>query len=42
MLTVKVWSPEKTALGRADGINGPAGNSALCAKRQVQGTAPGS
>ena len=32
MPTVKVLSPEMTALERADGIKTPAGNSATCAK----------
>jgi hypothetical protein len=35
-LTLKVSSPEKTALGKADGINGPAGHSSLCAKASAK------
>jgi hypothetical protein len=30
MLTVKALSPDKTDMGQADGVNGPAGNSPLC------------
>ena len=37
MLTVKVLSPEKTGLGKADGINGPAGNSSLCVTASARG-----
>ena len=30
--TVKVWSPEKTALERAEGFKPPAGNNVIGAK----------
>jgi hypothetical protein len=30
-LTVKALSPDKTVMGKADGINGPAGYIVLCA-----------
>jgi len=29
MLTVKALSPDKTVMGEADGVYGPAGNSSL-------------
>jgi hypothetical protein len=35
-LTLKVLSLEKTALGKADGINGPAGHSSLSAKASTE------
>jgi len=35
-LTLKVLSLEKTALGKADGISGPAGHSSLCAKASME------
>ena len=41
-LTVKALSPDKTDLGEADGIHGPAGNSPLCARGECKGAAPGS
>jgi hypothetical protein len=37
MLTVKVLSPDKTVMGKADGINGPAGYSPLCDKGECEG-----
>ena len=37
MLTVKALSPEKTVMGKADGINGPAGNSPLYARGEYEG-----
>ena len=36
-LTVKAWSPEKTDMGEADGVNGPAGNSPLCVMGEYEG-----
>ena len=41
-LTVKALSPDKTDMGEADGINGPAGHSPLCARGECKGAAPGS
>jgi len=41
-LTVKALSPDKTDMGEADGIHGPAGNSPLCARGECKGAAPGS
>jgi len=37
MLTVKALSPEKTVMGEADGINGPAGHSPLCVRGECEG-----
>ena len=37
MLTVKVLSPDKTVMGEADGVYGPAGNSPLCASGEYKG-----
>ena len=37
MLTVKALSPDKTVMGEADGINGPAGHSPLCGKGECEG-----
>jgi hypothetical protein len=37
MLTVKALSPDKTVMGKADGINGPAGYSPLCDKGECKG-----
>ena len=37
MLTVKALSPDKTVMGKADGINGPAGYSPLCDKGECEG-----
>jgi hypothetical protein len=37
MLTVKALSPDKTVMGEADGINGPAGHSPLCARGECKG-----
>ena len=37
MLTVKALSPDKTVMGKADGINGPAGNSRLYARGEYEG-----
>ena len=37
MLTVKALSPDKTVMGKADGINGPAGYSPLCARGECKG-----
>lgn len=36
MLTVKVLSPDKTVMGEADGIYGPAGNSPLCVRGECK------
>jgi hypothetical protein len=37
MLTVKVLSPDKTGMGEADGVYGPAGNSPLYVKGECKG-----
>ena len=37
MLTVKALSPDKTVMGKADGINGPAGHSPLCDRGECEG-----
>ena len=37
MLTVKALSPDKTVMGKADGANGPAGNSPLCVIGEYEG-----
>ena len=37
MLTVKVLSPDKTVMGKADGINGPASYSPLCDRGECEG-----
>ena len=34
---MKVLSPEMTALGQADGVNGPAGNRPLCDSGECKG-----
>jgi len=36
-LTVKVLSPDKTGMGEADGVYGPAGNSPLYVKEMGSG-----
>ena len=36
-LTVKALSADKTDMGEADGINGPAGHSPLCDKGECEG-----
>jgi len=41
MLTMKALSPDKTVMGKADGINGPAGNSPLCDKGECEGAPRG-
>ena len=41
MLTVKALSPDKTVMGKADGINGPAGNSPLYARGEYEGAPRG-
>jgi hypothetical protein len=41
MLTVKALSPDKTVMGKADGINGPAGYSPLCERGECKGTPRG-
>ena len=37
MLTVKVLSPDKTVMGEADGVYGPAGNSPLYVRGECKG-----
>jgi hypothetical protein len=37
MLTVKALSPDKTDMGEADGINGPAGHSPLYVRGECKG-----
>ena len=37
MLTVKALSPDKTVMGKADGINGPVGNSSLYERGEYEG-----
>src|SRR4030043_275201 len=37
MLTVKVLSPDKTVMGEADGVYGPAGNSRLHVRGECKG-----
>jgi hypothetical protein len=41
MLTVKALSPDKTVMGKADGINGPAGYTVLCAIKASARGRPG-
>jgi len=41
-LTVKVLSPDKTVVGEADGVYGPAGNSPLYVRGECKGATPGS
>ena len=36
-LTVKVLSPDKTGMGEADGVYGPAGNSPLYVRSECKG-----
>jgi len=36
-LTVKVLSPDKTVMGEADGVYGPAGNSPLYVRGECEG-----
>ena len=36
-LTVKALSPDKTVMGEADGVYGPAGNSPLYARGECKG-----
>jgi len=40
-LTVKALSPDKTDMGEADGIHGPAGHSPLCARGECKGSPRG-
>ena len=37
MLTVKALSPDKTVMGEADGVYGPAGNSPLYVRGECKG-----
>jgi len=37
MLTVKALSPDKTDMGEADGVYGPAGNSPLYVRGECKG-----
>ena len=37
MLTVKALSPDKTVMGKADGINGPAGHTSAKGRPGVLG-----
>ena len=41
MLTVKALSPDKTDMGEADGVYGPAGNSPLYVRGEYKGTLRG-
>jgi hypothetical protein len=41
MLTVKVLSPDKTVMGEADGVYGPAGNSPLYVRGECKGAPRG-
>jgi hypothetical protein len=41
MLAVKALSPDKTVMGLADGVNGPAGNSPLYAIGECEGSPRG-
>ena len=41
MLTVKVLSPDKTVMGEADGVYGPAGNSPLYVRCECKGAPRG-
>ena len=34
---MKALSPDKTVMGKADGINGPAGHSPLCDRGECEG-----
>jgi hypothetical protein len=40
-LSVKAWNPDKTDMGQADEINGPAGNSALGMMGEQEGSPRG-